>query len=209
MCTGGRCFSMARTCMGEVCVRSKHALRDEEGVVQRAGRMIGRRVEGLEVVVLGLDFRPLGDLVAHADEDVLDLPLGLGDEMQTSQRRRPAGKGDVDAVALQPVQPTPGSPAPPCAPPELISRALRMRLPTLPTSGLCSAGKLRDAAEKKHEIRLPAQKAHADGLERGEIGGGRDRRASLRYRSSADRDAIPAQGWDRLCLWLLLPSGQS
>ena len=64
------------------CVGAKqNAIRDEERVVKRAGRMIGGRVQGFEVVVLGLDFRPLGYLVAHADEDVLDLPLRLGDQV--------------------------------------------------------------------------------------------------------------------------------
>jgi len=79
----------------------QYAVRHEEGVVQRPGGVIGGRVEGLEVVVLGLDFRPLGYLVTHADEDVLDLPLRLGDEVQAPQRRRPARKRDIYPLALQ------------------------------------------------------------------------------------------------------------
>ena len=55
--------------------------------------MVGRRVEGLEVVVLGLDLGPVGDLVAHADEDVLDLPLGLGDQMEMAQGEGAARAG--------------------------------------------------------------------------------------------------------------------
>ena len=70
-----------------------HALADEEGVVQRSGRMIRGGVQGLEIVVLGLNLRAVGDLVAHAGEDVLDLTLGLGDQMQMPQGRAPTRAG--------------------------------------------------------------------------------------------------------------------
>jgi hypothetical protein len=44
--------------------------RDEERVLHLAGRVIGREVERVEVVPLGLGLGPLGDLVAHRDEHV-------------------------------------------------------------------------------------------------------------------------------------------
>ncbi len=69
--------------------------------MQRTGRVVSRSVESLEVVVLGLHLRTVGDLVAHAYEDVLDFPASLSDEVKTSERRIEPGKGDVDTVVLQ------------------------------------------------------------------------------------------------------------
>ena len=51
--------------------------RHVEGVLQGARGMIREEVERVEVVVLGLDLRPLGDLPAHRHEHVGDL---LGDD---------------------------------------------------------------------------------------------------------------------------------
>ncbi len=155
-------------------MRSRTLSGHEEGVVERAGRMIGGSVEGLEVVVLGLHLGPLGDLVAHADEDVLDLPLGLGDEVQAPQRRRPAGKGDVDAVALEAPQPVPRLPTAPSAPRQPSPAPRRMRLPTLPTSGLCSGRQFRDGPQQLYQVRLTAQEAHPRVHELGQVGGARD-----------------------------------
>ena len=79
----------------------QHLVREEECVVQRPRRMVGGRVECLEVVVVGLDLGTLGHLVAHADEDVLYLAPRRGDQVQMAQGQRAAGQGDVDAVTFE------------------------------------------------------------------------------------------------------------
>ena len=48
---------------------------DEEGVLHLPRRVVGVEVQRVEVEPLGLELGPLGDLPAHADEDVGD-PLG-------------------------------------------------------------------------------------------------------------------------------------
>ena len=63
----------------------------------------GRVVERVEVVVDEVDLRPLGDPEAEAEEDVLDLAPGRGQQVQAADRRdRRAGQRDVDAVGGQP-----------------------------------------------------------------------------------------------------------
>ncbi len=67
----------------------------EEGVLGVAGRVVGREVEGLEVVVVVLDLRTLGDAVAEGGEDLHDL---LGDQVNrvdAAQQRPAPGQGDV------------------------------------------------------------------------------------------------------------------
>ena len=65
---------------------------DEERVPLVAGRMVGREVEGLEVVVVGLDLGALLDGEAHAEEDPLDLLL---EERRAdgAPRRSASGRG--------------------------------------------------------------------------------------------------------------------
>ena len=58
---GGGCASIARTCIGEVWVRSRTlgVAMDVEGVLQHPRRVAGRVVERGEVVVVVLDLRAL------------------------------------------------------------------------------------------------------------------------------------------------------
>ena len=49
-----------------------------------AGRVVGRHVERLEVVPVGLDLGTLGDGEAQADEDVLEAVVRLGDEVEVA-----------------------------------------------------------------------------------------------------------------------------
>jgi len=84
--------------------RFRHGLTlldDPEGVVGGARGVARRRVERREVVIVELDLGTLGDAVAEADEDVLDLAHGLGDEVLVAGRERLAGQGDVDALVCQ------------------------------------------------------------------------------------------------------------
>ena len=66
--------------------------------MSRAG-MVGRHVEGLEVVVVVLDLGAVVDLVAHGQEDVLELLPRAGERMQPADGAGAAGEGDVDALA--------------------------------------------------------------------------------------------------------------
>jgi hypothetical protein len=70
-----------------------------EGVVRRARRVAGRGVERREVVVVELDLGALGDAVAEADEDVLDLAHRLADEVLMTGREGHPREGDVEALA--------------------------------------------------------------------------------------------------------------
>ena len=89
---GGFCFSMTRIWTGEVCVRSRQVVVDVERVPGVPGRMVGREVERLEIVVVGLDLGPLGDREAHLQEDVLDLLLEEPDGWAAPQGRRSPGR---------------------------------------------------------------------------------------------------------------------
>ncbi len=67
-----------------------------------AGRVLGRDVEGGEVVEVVLDVRPLGDGEAHLAEDGDDLVHRLADRVQLALGLRPRRQGDVDGLARQP-----------------------------------------------------------------------------------------------------------
>ena len=66
-------------------VRAQHEVRrrrlDEERVLHRARRVVLVEVERVEVVPLALELGALGDLPAHADEDVGDALLQQGERM--------------------------------------------------------------------------------------------------------------------------------
>ena len=66
-----------------------------EGVPHRPGRVGGGHVEGFEVVPVGLHLGAFGHLVAEGEEDLLQLPLHLGDgvEVAPGRRSRPGGSG--------------------------------------------------------------------------------------------------------------------
>ena len=86
-------------------VRAQHHLLgiaelDVERVLHRAGRVAGHHVERLEVVPVVLDLGALHDAVAHAHEDVLELALHLGDEVEVAAAAAVAAEGEVEPVAL-------------------------------------------------------------------------------------------------------------
>ena len=89
---------------------------DVEGVLEHPRRVPGRVVERGEVVVVVLDLGPLDDLVAEADEDVLDLAPGAGQRMQVAEPhgRRP-GQRHVDRLGGQPARRARPARAAPCA----------------------------------------------------------------------------------------------
>ena len=95
---------MVRACTGLVWVRStrpESSGRDEEGVHHRAGRVVAADVERVEVQPLRLELRAVGDLVAHAHEDVGD-PLGQRRErVPGAARGAVPGQRDVDPLLGQ------------------------------------------------------------------------------------------------------------
>ena len=66
------------------------ARREEEGVLHVARRVLGRHVQGFEVVVVVLDLRALEDLVAHPAEDRLDLVADVRERMEAAERSQAA-----------------------------------------------------------------------------------------------------------------------
>jgi hypothetical protein len=81
----------------------KDVVAEVEGVLRRPRWVLGRVVERGEVVVLVLDLRPLQDREAEPDEDVLELPADLGDQVEMPGRQgRIAGQRDVDPILGQP-----------------------------------------------------------------------------------------------------------
>ena len=63
-----------------------------------AGDVALGHVQLVEDVLDGLDLVAVDDLVAEADEDVLDLPADLRDRVEPAARDALAGKRDVDAL---------------------------------------------------------------------------------------------------------------
>jgi hypothetical protein len=72
-----------------------------EGVVHGPRRMVRREVQGLEVVVVVLDLRAIGELVAQAREDVGDALEGARDRVQVAQLATAAGQSHVNALGGQ------------------------------------------------------------------------------------------------------------
>src|SRR5438270_4045540 len=61
--------------------------------------MIGRKIQRLEVVVVGLDLWPLGDGISHGLEDADHLVGSLDDRVLRPQRPPNAGKCDVEPLS--------------------------------------------------------------------------------------------------------------
>ena len=74
---------------------------DEQGVLHLPRRVVGQEVKRVEVVPLGLDLWPLGDLVAHRDEHVGELVGEHADRVAGTLRRAVVGQRDVDALGDQ------------------------------------------------------------------------------------------------------------
>src|SRR5579859_1179064 len=71
---------------------------DEQSVLRVARRMVGWKVQRLEVVVVGLDLGPGADGVSHGTEDVDDVIHRLDDGVLGANRAASAGEGDVELV---------------------------------------------------------------------------------------------------------------
>ena len=71
---------------------------DEQRVLGIARRMVRRKIQRLEVVVVGLDHRPFLNRVAEIAEDGDDLVHRLDHGMFGAERAANAGEGDVESV---------------------------------------------------------------------------------------------------------------
>ncbi len=96
---GGFCFSITRTCTGEVWVRSTwraavRLRRDIESVLHLARRMVGRDVQLGEIVIVIFHVRAFGDGKAQVGEDGGDFVQHLGDGMHAAGCSR-AARGRV------------------------------------------------------------------------------------------------------------------
>ncbi len=97
---------MVRICTGEVWVRSSRRSRagllllagDEQRVLRVARRMVRRKVERLEIVVVGLDLGPFADGVAHRLEDGDDLVHHAQHGMLHADGALDAGERDVETL---------------------------------------------------------------------------------------------------------------
>src|SRR5919202_1411390 len=76
----------------------EHVVVQVKGVARRAGRVPDRRVERVEVVVGVLDLAAVEDLVAEAEEEILDLAPHLREQVEAAAPRRLARKRDVDDI---------------------------------------------------------------------------------------------------------------
>ena len=75
---------------------------DDERVLSVARRMVRWEVEGLEIVVVGLDLGAFSDGVAHCLEDADDFIQRSDQGMFDAEFPSRAGEGDVDALLLEP-----------------------------------------------------------------------------------------------------------
>ena len=136
---------------------------EEEGRARRARRVPRVESELVEVVLGRLDLAVVADLVAEAEEGVLDLAPRLRDRVQVPERERVAGEGDVDdllgerTVELRAL--------------ELCAASLERALePVADAVQRHPALAIADLAESLRELALAAEVADARLLE---LGGGR------------------------------------
>jgi hypothetical protein len=71
---------------------------DEQRVLRVARGMVRRKIQRLEVVVIGFDLGTFFDRVAQIAEDGDDLVHRLDDGMLRADGTANAGKGDVEAL---------------------------------------------------------------------------------------------------------------
>ena len=88
-----------RICTGEVWVRSKRRSRsgfllligDDKRVLRIAGRVVRRKIERFEIVVVGFNFGSNTDRVAHVFKDANDFVHGANQRMFRAERGPDAG----------------------------------------------------------------------------------------------------------------------
>ena len=160
-------------------MRSSTSSREVEGVGQHPRRVVGRVVQRGEVVVVELDLGALGHREAQAQEHVLDLAPGLGDQVQApGAGRRIAGQRHVDGVAAQPVVQLRGLQRRRALGQQRLQRHLDLVAALAHRAALLGRQVL-DRAQHGGQLGLAAQQAHAQLLQLGGRGGAGDGRLAL------------------------------
>ena len=78
--------------------RLRFLIGDEQRILRIPRRMIGRKIQRLEVVIIRLNLRPFFHRVPKIAKHPDHLVHGLDDRMLRPERTANAGKGDVDAL---------------------------------------------------------------------------------------------------------------
>ena len=113
MRTGGGPASIVADLHGRRVRAQDAAALDVEGVLHVARGVVGRHVQRLEVVPVGLDLRPRADHEPELEEDVLDLAPHLRQRVQRPQpptARRQRHVDDARQVFAQALLVEPGQP---------------------------------------------------------------------------------------------------
>ena len=146
------------------------------------------RVEGelVEVVLGRLDLAVVADLVAEAEEGVLDLPPRLRDRVQVAERERVAGERDVDDVL--------GERTVELSALELCAAGLERGLePVADAVQRHAALAVADRAQRLRELALAAEVADARLLELGGRRGACDRALRLGFQGlGIHRATVPS-----------------
>ena len=150
-------------------------------------------VERVEVVVDEVDLGTLDAREPEAEEDVLDLAPGLGDEVQSADRLgRLAGERDVDPVAGEARVELAGLELARALLDELLERLAGL-VGGAPDGAALLGRQLGDAAQQVRQLGLAAEVADAELLERRARGGAGDGCLGLgAKRSDAVEDAHDA-----------------
>ncbi len=171
---------------------------DVERVGARPRGMRRAVVERVEVVVHGLDLRPLHDGEAEPEEDVFELAPGLRQHVQAPDRlRRRARQRHVDAVGAQALLELAAPSSSPARASISASSAWRAWLAALPTAPRSCRRQLGDPAQQLRQLGLAPEVAHAQLLERVAGGGGgrsAPRASALSSLDPLDHDAGTLDG---------------
>ena len=141
--------------------------------------MRGVVVERVEVVEDRLDLGALHDPEPEPGEDVLDLAARLGQQVVAADGPdRRAGQRDVDAVGGEALLELAGLELGAAVGDEALERLAGLvgRLADAPALGRLELG---DPAQEVRQLRLAAQEANAQRLQRGRVERGADRRLRL------------------------------
>src|SRR5215213_8207349 len=146
----------------------------EQRVQRRAGRVALRHVQLVEVVVRGLDLAAVDDHVAEPEEDVLDLPPDLRDQVQVAAPGARTRQRDVDAL-LREAAVELGALERRLASLDRLLDRLPRRVERL--TGLA----VPDRSQRLLELALPPEVANAELVECGGVRSARNRAQSLGF----------------------------
>ena len=77
------------------------AVTEVEGVVHGPRRVVGRNIQGFEVVEVVFHFRPFGNIKAQTQEEILNAATHAGDRVQIAGQFAPARQGHIHGFTGQ------------------------------------------------------------------------------------------------------------